>query len=404
MRYGIRFLFESSGFLIAGAIAALLWANLSLESYHSLIHSVEFWVNDVLMCFFFAIAAKEIRESILPGGKLNTFQKALLPLVATVGGMAGPALLYLGGCWVVSQPALQRGWAIPCATDIAFSYLVAKLIFGTGHPAISFLLLLAIADDAGGLLILATCYPTQELNLPLVGMLAAVALAIGALFNYVMRLNSFWPYLVIPGTISWFGFYLGGIHPALALVPIIFIMPHAREDLGLFTEEELRERGLPTNPKEVDDSLNRFEHWWKHPVELFLGCFGLVNAGVVLSSVGAPTMLVLVGLCVGKPLGIFLCTLAGYACGLRLPAGMTFRDVFLLGIIAGVGFTVALFVATVAFPVGSSLDAAKMGALASLGVGAVAWLVSRVIRPSPLVPPESVVTPVTLNTQVPSET
>lgn len=376
---GIRFLLESSGFLIAGALGALIWANSDYATYHQTAHALEFVVNEVLMCFFFALAAKEIRESILPGGSLASPRRALLPLLATVGGMAGPALLYVAGCGVIGRSDLMRGWAIPCATDIAFSYLAARFVFGRNHPAIPFLLLLAIADDAGGLVILAVFYPTGALDLLAFSGLVGVALVLGAGIKQ-LGVISFWPYLIGPGALSWLGFYWGGIHPALALVPVIFIMPHERLDVGLFAEEDMRERVWPVNVKTFDDTLNRLEHWCKHPVELILGLFGLVNAGVSLTSVGTTAYLVAIGLLVGKPIGIVLCTGVGRMFGLVLPAGMTLRDVLVLGVTAGTGFTVALFVATMAFPEGAALEGAKMGALASLVAMPLALLAGRVLN------------------------
>ena len=103
---------------------------------------------------------------MLPGGALSNPRKAATPLLATFGGIAGPALFYLGGCVLTGQTAVfGDGWAVPCATDIAFSYLVARVIFGVGHPAIAFLLLLAIADDAAGLIILAVAYPQAPIQI-----------------------------------------------------------------------------------------------------------------------------------------------------------------------------------------------------------------------------------------------
>ena len=127
--------------------------------------SIYFLVNDLLMAFFFAIAGSEVWEALLPGGALSNPKKAATPLLATVGGLAGPAAIYIAGCYALGRGDITNGWAIPCATDIAFSYLVARFIFGQGHPAIAFLLLLAIADDAAGLVILAIFYPSGKLPL-----------------------------------------------------------------------------------------------------------------------------------------------------------------------------------------------------------------------------------------------
>ncbi len=364
----ITFLLENSIFLMVGTIAGLVWANLDWASYESVTHPIHFAVNEIAMTFFFGIAAKEVFEALLPGGPLASPRKAAMPLLATLGGMIGPASLYLGGAWLLDQPELLRGWAIPCATDIAFSYLAARFIFGAKHPAIPFLLLLAIADDGGGLLILALFYPTDQVNM--LAFAALVGAAIGvALVLKRRKVTNFWPYIALIGPLSWLGFYRGGLHPALALVPIIFAMPHAASDIGIFAEGE----------EKHPDALNQFKNWWRDPVELILGVFGFVNAGVLFTNVGVGTWLVFVGLIVGKPLGIVLFSLLGRAFNLSLPDGMRWNDLIVLGCVAGTGFTVALFVSTVAFPMGSTLDAAKMGALFSFGAMGVAAVAARLL-------------------------
>ncbi|MEZ6067254.1 MAG: Na+/H+ antiporter NhaA [Planctomycetaceae bacterium] len=372
----IRFLFENSLFLIGGAIAALVWANYDGESYHHFIHhivalpdsahpvTIHYLVNDVLMALFFAIAAKEVWESLLPGGALANPKKAATPLMATLGGVAMPALLYLGGAYALGRmDDLGSGWAVPCATDIAFSYLIARLIFGDGHPAIPFLLLLAIADDAAGLVILAIFYPQQPLQ-PEWLLLTVAAIGTGfALRGFGVR--SFWYYLLIPGVMSWFSFHKAGIHAALGLVPIIPTLPHAHTDLGFFGRGE----------RSRHDTLNEFEHWWDQPVEIILGLFGLVNAGVAFGNVGAATGLVLLGLIIGKPLGIYMFTwIATRLFKLQMPEGVQDKHIVTLGVVAGIGFTVALFVTTAAFKEpGLIQDAAKMGALGSFASAFLAF-------------------------------
>ncbi len=416
----IRFLFENSLFLIGGALAALIWANLDPThrdesghvveqgSYEHFVHydltqlfsieseveisehsegddgnhashglTVHFLINDILMALFFAIAGKEVWEALLPGGPLSNPRKALTPLLATAGGVIGPALVYAAGAYALGHwDTLGRGWAIPCATDIAFAYLFARMIFGAGHPAIAFLLLLAIADDAAGLIILAVFYPSGDLHLTWL-LLAVAAMIVGIVFHKVLRLQSFWWYLLIPGIMSWWAFFKAGIHPALGLVPIIPVMPHAHTDLGIFARDEMGR----------DDTLNEFEHWWKNPVELILGLFGLANAGVVFSSIGTGTWLVLAGLLLGKPLGITLFTwTAEKIFRLEIPAGMNYRQIVTMGMVAAIGFTVALFVSTAAFPTPGPLqDSVKMGALLSFGAAALSFVLARLlgVRPQP---------------------
>ena len=146
------------------------------------------------MAFFFALAAKEVTEATAPGGALHSPRRAAMPLAAAVGGMLGPALIFVTLTIVLDRPNLERGWAMPTATDIAFSYLAARIIFGAKHPAIPFLLLLAIADDAIGLLIIAAFYPTG----PLRPIDLAVLVSAGMLLAAWLRkrgVASFWPYL-----------------------------------------------------------------------------------------------------------------------------------------------------------------------------------------------------------------
>ncbi len=211
------------------------------------------------------------------------------------------------------------------------------------------------------------------MNLPLFVALVAIAILL-AIGLKRWQVTSFWPYIVLCGSISWFGFYVGGIHPALALVPIIFFMPHELTDAGLFADQE--EGAL--------DTLNQFRHWWRNPVEIILGLFGFVNAGVPFTSVGVGTWLVFLALLVGKPLGITLFSLLGSAFKLRLPDGMRWADVIVMGCAAGIGFTVALFVSTVAFPAGSNLDMAKMGALFSFGSMAITVIAGKLLRVKPV--------------------
>ena len=410
------FITNYSLLLISGALIALIWANIDPHSYHHVVEypllfnnwvgvdaaywlknygadfhietieaakvlSFHYLVNDVLMAFFFAIAAKEVWEAvILKNGSLRG-KKAATPLVATFGGMAGPIAVYLGlAAFLGSETydAVARGWAIPTATDIAFSYLVGRLVFGAGHPAVRFLLLLAIADDAAGLIILAVFYPSGELAPEWLLLSAGAAYGVFLLFNrlprrldtgkqdrpnstWVREKLSFWPYL-IAGALSWYGFQEAGIHPALGLLPVVPAIPHADRAFGIFAEAE----------QYLTDLLNHIEHILKHPVEIILFFFGLLNAGVEFSSIGSPTWLVLAGLLIGKPLGIlFFGWLAARPMGLGLPQGMRIIDLFVIGCVAAIGFTVSLFIASVAFDSSVMLgdirvqDAAKMGALFS---------------------------------------
>jgi len=404
-----NFVTNYSLLLIAGALTALIWANVSPESYHHFQHleiladspighlhdghrtlTLHYLINDVLMAFFFAIAAKEVWEAvILKEGSLRG-KKAATPLFATLGGMVGPIAIYLGLAMVFGSTtfdAVKNGWAIPTATDIAFSYLVGRMVFGAGHPAVRFLLLLAIADDAAGLIILAIFYPSGELAPEWLLISLAAAIAVFILFNWLLRRMdrgnqlrpkstwmreklSFWPYL-LAGCISWYGFMRAGIHPALGLLPIVPTLPHADRAFGIFSAAE----------EYLTDLLNHAEHLLKHPVEVILFFFGLVNAGVEFSAISEPTWLVLAGLMIGKPFGVLIFGYIGaHVLRLGLPEGMRTIDLFVIGCVAAIGFTVSLFIAAVAFDAGPVQDAAKMGALFSFGAAAVSIIAGKLCR------------------------
>lgn len=370
------FVIDNSLLLVIGTLLALVWANVSHASYEHFAHATHFYVNDLLMVFFFALATKEIVEATLPGGPLASPREAGVPLVAAIGGMAAPAALYVLQAKFDGRPELLPGWAIPCATDIAFSYLAARMIFPRSHPAIPFLLLLAIADDALGLILLAAFYPTGALSLFWFAAFMIPALGV-SLWLKRRRTKSFWPYVLAGGGLSWAALHFGGMHPALALVPIVPFMPHEKRDLGLFDE---REEFLPY-------TMNRFEHWWRVPVHFILFLFGLVNAGVEFSNVGQGTWIVLSSLVVGKPIGIVVATFVAVKAGLRAPGGLSYLHTAVLGIAAGIGFTVALFFATAAFPAGRApaeiLNEAKMGALMSFVALPLSILVGRLVGLSP---------------------
>src|SRR5438067_6582978 len=165
VRSVVRTTIDQSLLLPIGAVAGLTWANVASASYARFANACHFVVNDIAMVFFFALATKEVVEATAPEGALSSVRRAATPVWAALGGMLVPAMIYIAIVRVAGQPGLARGWAIPCATDIAFSYLTAQFVLGTRHAGIPFLLLLAIADDAFGLVILALFYPTGPVRL-----------------------------------------------------------------------------------------------------------------------------------------------------------------------------------------------------------------------------------------------
>lgn len=377
MKKHLNLLREFSVPLVAGVVVALVWANLDPAGYHAFDAeplwgglSFHFISNELFMTLFFGIAAVEITQSCLPGGDLNPPSRAINPLLGTLGGVVGPVLVYLGLNALVGGAELRNGWGIPTATDIALAWLAARTVFGASHPAVSYLLLLAVADDAIGLAIIALFYPDPShpvvpawLLLTGLGMLIAWGLR-------RRRINNYWPYLLLGGGLSWGGLYLAHLHPALGLVFIIPFLPHrSRERKHLFDDD-------PSDRS----PLAQFEHEWKVVVDFGMFMFGLANAGVEFSSIGTVTWLVLVSLLVGKTVGIFGCGLLAERLGFRLPRGMKRRDLLVAGVVAGTGFTVALFVSGSAFSDPVIQGAAKMGAMFSLVAAVLAMLLGRVVH------------------------
>jgi Na+:H+ antiporter, NhaA family len=381
--------------LIAGVILAMIWANVGPESYSAFIHTplhkmgslfsqvahvgaadhggwehyltLPFLVNDIFMALFFGIAAKEITEACLPNGALNPVSKAVNPLFGTVGGVVGPICVFLGLNALVGQQDWIKGWGVPTATDIALAWLVIRFLFGARHPAVSFLLLLAVADDAIGLGIIAIGYPdplhpTQWMNLLwcVPGMAFAWGLRRANVQNWV-------PYILVGGTLCWWGLYSAHLHPALALVFVVPFLPGPKRDLGLFVDE-------------VDDSvdhhhspLENFEHSLKLAVDCGLFFFALVNAGVSFGEINGLSWLIVTALIVGKVVGIVGFSSVAIRLGFPLPAGMSFRHLVVTSCVAGLGLTVALFVCGQAFVDPSLQAAAKMGAVFSVAAAVIAF-------------------------------
>jgi NhaA family Na+:H+ antiporter len=391
--------------LLAGVAAALLVANFDYPLYHRLVHAplhemgsllsahptasvahqhtdgwrqlftLHFLINDVFMVFFFGIAAKEITEACLPGGALNPVRKALNPLMGTLGGVLGPATIYVLLNRLIGQPEWQNGWGIPTATDIALAWLVARFVFGKGHPAVSFLLLLAVADDGIGLGIIAIAYPdpahpTLWLN--------ALWIVPGMLLAYSLRrmgVRQWVAYVALAGGLCWWGLYSAHLHPALALVFVVPFLPGPKRDLGLYEDDE--------TPNVEHSPLEQFEHHLKMVVDFGLFFFAFANAGVPFAGMSQLTWIVLTSLIMGKTLGIFTFSFAAECLGFPLPEGMTRRHLAVAGSIAGMGLTVALFVCGQAFSNDAIQGAAKMGALFSIAAPLLAVALDRAIAAAP---------------------
>jgi NhaA family Na+:H+ antiporter len=373
----INLLREFSVPLLAGVVTALVWANYAPEAYHHFLHdhflgplSFHFLTNDIFMVFFFGIAAVEITQSFLPGGDLNPVRKAVNPLMATLGGVIGPAFVYLALNHFIGSAELLRGWGIPTATDIAFAWLVARTVFGGNHPAISFLLLLAVADDGIGLAIIAVFYPDPLLPVTPLWLFLTIGGMLAAYGFRKLALRSYWPYVLFGGGLSWAGLFKAHLHPALALVFIIPFLPHAKMEKKRMFEEDMMDRS----------TIAQFEHEWKIIVDFGLFMFGLANAGVEFSRIGTATWLVVAALLAGKTVGIFSLGVLAEKLGFPLPRNVGKKELIVVGIIGGFGFTVALFVAGEAFTDPTLQGAAKMGAMLSCLAALVAVIAGRLLK------------------------
>ncbi len=397
--------------LIAATVTALTWANSPWqESYLHVWHtplglrlgelhferSLEWVVNDGLMAIFFFVVGLEIRREI-HHGELSEWRRATLPVVAALGGMVAPALIYLA---IASRPPAQTGWGVPMATDIAFAVGVLTLL-GKRIPAALRVLLLALAviDDLGAILVIALFYSS---GVKILG-LAVAAAALGTIFVLqAFGLRAKLAYLP-PAFVAWAGIYAAGIHPTLAGVLVGLATPirawlgtggfrsNVRTELERL-ESSSQEPGVEAVVevrRQVDfarrEALSPSEDLIQllHPWVAFgiLPLFALANAGVTLRGLSfdaTSTRVILgtaLGLLLGKPLGVLLaCTLSIKAGVSKLPRGLSGRYLAVLGLVAGIGFTMALFVAQLAFSNSGLLAAAKLGVLAGSGAAAVLGL------------------------------
>jgi NhaA family Na+:H+ antiporter len=373
----------SSGILLLlAALAALVWANSpGRAAYENLLHAplgfrvgrfafernVDFLVDDVLMVVFFFVVGLEIKREVR-AGELSELRKAALPAFAALGGMLVPAGIYL---LFNAGTAAVGGWGIPMATDIAFAVGILALL-GKRVPAPLRILLLALAviDDLGAIIVIALFYSSG------IGVVGLAVAAGGVLLIFLMQklgVRSPWAY-ILPGIVIWAGTYAGGVHPTIAGVVI-----------GLCTPI----RAWPQ--REAESPLERLQgslHGWV--AFAIMPVFALANAGVSLDAArlaggGATVMIgVVVGLVVGKPVGIMVVSWLAVRAGLAaLPSGVRWSGVLVVGLVAGIGFTMALFIATLAFPPGPLIEVAKLAILmASLVAGAIGLVVGRFLLPA----------------------
>lgn len=334
--------------LVIAALLAMLVVNSPLQGWYELLLNTPvavqigalkiakpllLWVNDGLMALFFLTVGLEIKRELVDG-ELSDLSKAALPVIAAIGGMAAPALVYT----LINHqdPQAMRGWAIPTATDIAFALGVLSLL-GKRVPASLklFLLTLAIVDDLGAIVIIAVFYTTQLSALSL--SVAAGALVVLFILNR-RGVLSLTPYLLV-GLVMWIAVLKSGVHATLAGVLLAFFIP-------------LRA------PEESDDTLaERLEHDLHGSVAyVILPLFAFMNTGVSLAGLSINSLLepiplgIAAGLFVGKQLGIFgACWLAIKLRLAQLPSGMGFWELYGIAILGGIGFTMSLFISSLAF-------------------------------------------------------
>jgi len=333
--------------LIGATLIALLWSNAKGSDYAEIFAmrlrlDLEIWrfdgtlvhaVNDGLMALFFLLVGLEIRRAMTVG-ELATRAQLAGPAVAAIGGMAVPALLFV--LFNREHAANLRGWAIPMATDIAFSLAVLQILGRRVPTALKmFLTALAIFDDLGAIVVIAIFYTADLAGVALGAAVAVWLLLLGLNRLGVRRLA---PYLA-GGLLLWACVYASGVHATLAGVALAFVIP-------------MRE-----TPDGAESPAHRLEHglalWVAY---LVLPLFGLANAGLRLDEVPARTLAeplvvgIFVGLFVGKPLGVFVATWLGARLGLlRLAAGLSGPVLFGAAVLCGIGFTMSLFIGDLAF-------------------------------------------------------
>ncbi len=346
----------SGALLLLAAVIALIWANSGFSSLYEALKSLpinllvlekplELWVNDFLMAIFFLLVGVELKREILTG-ELSNPRGASLAIFAALGGMIVPALIYTVFNAGTTGAA---GWGIPMATDIAFAVGILSLLGSRVPIALKvFLIALAVVDDMGAVIVIAVFY-TSKLD-PL--MLGAVALIYTALWGLNAARVRVLPIYLMLGLVLWFLVYKSGLHATIAGVLLASTIPMGKEN---------------------SSPLETLEHWLKKPVNfVIMPIFALFNAGVPISAalaggIGQITTGVFFGLVLGKPLGITLFSWLAVRLGLaELPRQTNWAMMLGVGMLGGIGFTMALFIASLAFQSNPALlETAKLGVIAA---------------------------------------
>ena len=343
---------------------------------HELSLSLHDWINDGLMAVFFLLVGLEIKRELL-AGELASARQAALPIACAIGGMVVPALIYL---FFNLRGLGAHGWGIPMATDIAFALGALNLIAPRAPIGAKVLLTaLAIVDDMGAVLVISVFYSQGIVWSALGG--AAVTLLVLIGFN-LMGIRRLWPYLLV-GVVLWSFVHASGVHATIAGVALAFTIPMALTSKGqqetVFALE--RSSGGVTAPGlRLEHALHNFSAFVVMPL------FAFANAGVKIdlslqhAEIGFG---ILAGLVFGKPLGIMMFALIAVKTGIaRLPQAVNWRSLLGYGFLAGIGFTMSLFIAMLAFDDTASVNAAKRGIIAgSLLAGVAGAVMLRAGRP-----------------------
>jgi Na+:H+ antiporter, NhaA family len=360
-----RYVTERFLLLPLGAAIALAWANIAPENYFRFTRIVAFPINEIGMALFLALVAQEVLEAFMPGGALHTWKRWALPLVGAIGGLVGAAGVYLVYVQLHYETVLANAWPAAVAIDVAAAYYVVKLIWRR-TAALPFLLLLALATDLIGLLIVALQHPS--LYAQPAGLSLVAAAIVGAALMRRFRVRSFWAYIAFCGPIAWIGLYLCGLHPALALLPIVPFLPREPRRADPFAE-----------PPD-DDAVHHFEHEWNEVVQVVLFLFGLANAGVILRGYDTGTGAVLAAALIGRPVGILIAVGLAVAAGLHLPRRVGWRELAVVALATSSGFTFALLFATGSVAPGPMLAQIKLGALLSVVAAPLAIALAKVLH------------------------
>jgi len=318
--------------------------------------TISHWVNDGLMAIFFFVIGLELKREILEG-ELSSFDRMVLPAIAAIGGMVAPAIIYV--LININNPENMSGWAIPTATDIAFS-LAVLLIIGKNVPLSLkvFLLSLAIIDDLGAVLIIAFFYTAQISGTYLI--YSSIVFVLLILINR-MGINKMYVYMIL-GVFLWYFVLKSGVHATIAGVLLATTIPNTSNN-GL--EHSML--------KDLEHKLHNFVGILVLPIFAFFNS-DINFADVTLSSIYSPLSLgVILGLLLGKPIGITLFTYVGMKTNLfNLPENVTIKDVFGLSLLCGIGFTMSLFINGLAFTDPVLIDSSKLGIFIGSMISAIA--------------------------------